>query len=63
MKHVTFQRTLEGEAAEAEAYTLEQMRTDAHRQSQMYRESVKDKRQQRREDADDYDDVEVHYER
>lgn len=62
MKHVNRQRTLEGEAAAAEARTLDQMRTDVHEQSQIFRESVKRKRRHRRADADEYDDVEVHYE-
>lgn len=62
MKHVDMRRTLEGQAADAETGTLEQMRIDAHKQSQRFRESVKGKRQQRRAGADDYDDIEVHYE-
>ncbi|MDK1025028.1 MAG: Obg family GTPase CgtA [Gammaproteobacteria bacterium] len=62
MKHVKIQRTLEGEAAEAEVRTLDQMRIDVHEQSQLFRESVKQKRRHRRAGADEYDDVEIHYE-
>jgi GTP-binding protein len=62
MKHVNEHRSLEGEAADTEAGTLDQMRTDAHQQSRVFRKSVKGKRQERRAGTDDYDDVEVHYE-
>jgi GTP-binding protein len=61
MGHLNSLKELEGEAAEQEQQILAQMRLDAHQQTVNFKDSVKLKRQQRRENRDD-DDVEVHYE-